>query len=112
MSRLDEEIAAAYFSINKAGRYIKPIKSSQINWNKTIREANEQSLLNRLEFLFLAKELNDCTVNAILKDCIERIDATFQQCKSSGNFTTFAMNACSRLYIELLELIEPFETSI
>lgn len=112
LSRLDEEIAAAYFSINKAGRYFEPIKSSQINWNKTIREASEQSLLKRLEFLFLAKELNDCTVDAILKDCIQRIEATFQQCQASGNYTTFAMNACGRLYIELLELIEPFETSV
>ena len=86
----NSQTGAAYFSINKAGRYIKPI------------------ICNTPTLSLLDEEI----ANAILKDCIERIDATFQQCKSSGNFTTFAMNACSRLYIELLELIEPFETSI
>ena len=112
LSQLDEEIAETYFSINKTGRYSELIKRSQINWNKTIREASEQSLSERLEFLFLAKELNNCTAAVSFKDCIERIDAAFQQCQSRGDYTTFAMNVCGGLYIELLELIEPFETSI
>ena len=112
LSLLDEEIAETYFSINKAGRYFELIKRSQINWNKTIREASEQSLSERLEFLFLARGLNNCTAAVSFKDCIERIDAAFQQCQARGDYTTFAMNVCGGLYIELLELIEPFETSV
>lgn len=112
LSRLDEEIAAAYFSINKGGRYFAIIKRSQITWNNKIREANEQSFLERLEFLFLAKEINECTATEKFKDCVPDIEKQFQICLARGNYTTFSMNVCSRVYIDLLNLIEPFETSI
>lgn len=111
LSQLDEEIAEVYFSLNEDGHYFNIIKSSQRKWIKSKREANEQNLTNRLEFLLLAKELNNCTSSRSFRQCEKKLYEASQNCQERRNYTTNAMNFCGSLHVELLELVEPVETS-
>lgn len=112
LSRLDEEIAAIYSSIDKKSRYFEIIKKSQKHWINYDREANEQNFQKRVDFLLFAEKLSTCSTLENFLSCTKHIEPIFQECLARGNYTTLVMNRCGHAYIQVLEIVELFESTM
>jgi len=115
LSALDEEIARVYFSLSKDGRYYSDLIKSQREWVKFERTIDAYDFKRRLAFLRFGSHLNTCLRDISGQkwwaDCEQQLSNISDECQKLENYTTLVMNRCLSAYIEVLYLVENYETT-
>ena len=116
LSVLDEEIASVYFSLSKDGRYYSELIKSQREWVKFERTIDAYDFKLRLAFLRFGSHLNICLMDTSDQkrwmDCQQQVSNISDECQKLENYTTVVMDRCAYAYVELLDLVQKFETAM
>lgn len=112
LSKLDEAISEAFFSIDPEGRYAEQIREAQKRWIQFDRSLDNYDFNRQLNFLQLFNVLNSCSRGDDIKfsDCETLVDQEFEQCMEEENYTTLVMNRCSSAYSQILEIVHQIES--
>ena len=114
LSALDESIAKEFFALDKKGRYFDDIVTKQKEWIRKNRKLSSYDFKHQLEFLVFANQLNSCSKGkrTRFKNCLPDLIPFLNLCGEKENYTTVVMNRCSSSYLDLLVLVEGFETDL
>lgn len=101
LSRLDEQLADHYFSLNEADRYTSAAREQHRNWLRSERTADPENLREQLSTLQFFHTLNFCAArkNPSFYPCITQISDLLETCIAAGDHTTFIMNQCGSALI-------------
>jgi uncharacterized protein YecT (DUF1311 family) len=114
LSALDEEMSKVYSLLDKDGRYYQQITDSQRSWIKNERKADIHDFKQRLSFLKIGSTLNTCLADQSdqkwMNDCSSFAKQNLDECENEGNYTTAYVNLCNSSYLDVLSLIETYET--
>lgn len=101
LSRLDEQLADHYFSLNETDRYTVAAREQHGNWLRSERTADPENLRQQLSTLQFFHTLNFCAArkNPSFDACITQISNLLETCISTGDHTTFIMNQCGAALI-------------
>ncbi|MDG1431336.1 MAG: lysozyme inhibitor LprI family protein [Paracoccaceae bacterium] len=102
LSRLDEEMAAAYRSIPKSNKYFENLQQDQKDWLRIDRSDDVQSFERRAKYLAAYASLSVCLNSSDNPEICHGVEENaLDACMSAGQYTTFAMDTCSAAMAEV-----------
>ncbi len=114
LSKLDQEIAAAFKSLKIDGRYYEEIVEAQRTWINSEREESAYNFEQQRDFLLIGSALNSCSIDMEVEFSVCEADANIalESCMALENYTTLVMNRCGGSYLKALKIVDRVETNI
>jgi len=113
LSSLDQRLATLFFSLDKGSRYFESMKADHLDWVKSRRQPDIDSMTKQLYTLNYIKEFSECAdATNTFKSCDDKQKELESQCGADLGDTWSAYTLCQSSSSSMYALIQEHESML